>query len=84
MNGTQVSSLAATGAIATSTNPLSIGSDAIYGQYFSGLIDDVRVYNTALTAGPDPNRHDNPGRTAGSRHDAAVGAGHADRERDQQ
>ena len=22
----------------------------IYGQYFSGLIDDVRVYNTALTA----------------------------------
>ena len=50
VNGTQVSSLAATGAIASSTNPLSIGSDAIWGQYFSGLIDDVRVYNTALTA----------------------------------
>ena len=28
----------------------------------SGLIDDVRVYNTALTAGPDPDRHDHPGR----------------------
>ena len=50
VNGTQVGTLAATGAIASSTNPLSIGSDAIYGQYFSGLIDDVRVYNTALTA----------------------------------
>ena len=37
-------------AIASSTNPLSIGSDSIYGQYFNGLIDDVRVYNTALTA----------------------------------
>ncbi len=49
VNGTQVSSLAATGAIASSTNPLTIGSDPIYGQYFSGLIDDVRVYNTALT-----------------------------------
>ena len=49
VNGTQVSTLAATGAIATSTNPLSIGSDSLYGQYFQGLIDDVRVYNTALT-----------------------------------
>ncbi len=49
VNGTQVSSLAATGAIASSTNPLSIGSDSLYGQYFQGLIDDVRVYNTALT-----------------------------------
>ena len=50
MNGTQVATLAATGAIATSTNPLSIGSDSLYGQYFQGLIDEVRVYNTALTA----------------------------------
>ena len=50
VNGTQVAQPAATGAIATSTNPLPIGSDAIYGQYFTGLIDDVRVYNTALTA----------------------------------
>ncbi len=49
VNGTQVSTLAATGAIASSTNPLSIGSDSLYGQYFQGLIDDVRVYNTALT-----------------------------------
>ena len=50
VNGTQVASTAKTGNIATSTNPLTLGSDAIYGQYFAGLIDNVRVYNTALTA----------------------------------
>ena len=40
----------ATGTIATSTNPLQIGGDSIYGQFFAGLIDNVRVYNVALTA----------------------------------
>ena len=50
VNGTQVSSLAHTGNIATSTNPLQIGGDSIYGQYFKGTIDEVRVYNGALTA----------------------------------
>ena len=50
VNGTQVGSVAHTGSIATSTNPLQIGGDSIYGQHFVGLIDEVRVYNTALTA----------------------------------
>jgi chitodextrinase len=50
VNGTQVASRAQTGAIATSTNPLQIGSDSLYGQYFKGIIDEVRVYNVALTA----------------------------------
>ena len=50
VNGTQVASTAHTGTIATSTNPLQIGGDSIYGQFFTGLIDNVRVYNTALTA----------------------------------
>src|SRR5262249_49340955 len=49
VNGTQVGTLAATGAIATSTNPLQIGGDGIYGQYFRGTIDEVRVYNGART-----------------------------------
>ena len=39
-----------TGTIATSTNPLQIGGDSIYGQYFAGPIDEVRIYNRALTA----------------------------------
>src|SRR5262249_56682519 len=50
VNGTQVASTAHTGAIATSTNPLQIGGDSIYGQNFAGLIDNVRIYNVALTA----------------------------------
>ena len=49
VNGVLASSQARTGNIATSTNPLSIGGDSIYGQYFQGRIDDVRVYNTART-----------------------------------
>ncbi len=50
VNGTQVASTARTGTIASSSNPLTIGGDPIYGQYFAGLIDEVRVYNVALTA----------------------------------
>jgi chitodextrinase len=50
LNGTQVASTPHTGAITTSTNPLQIGGDSLYGQYFAGLIDNVRVYNVALTA----------------------------------
>jgi glucose/arabinose dehydrogenase/PKD repeat protein len=50
VNGTQVSNLGKTGNLATSTNPLSIGSDPIYGQYFQGLVDEVRIYNTALSS----------------------------------
>src|SRR6516162_5197923 len=49
VNGTQVASTAHTGSIATSTNQLQIGGDSLYGQHFAGLIDEVRVYNVALT-----------------------------------
>ncbi len=50
VNGVQVASQAQTGAIATSTNPLQIGGDSLYGQFFQGTIDEVRIYNVALTA----------------------------------
>ena len=33
----------------TSTQPLRIGGDSIWGEYFNGLIDEVRVYNRALS-----------------------------------
>ena len=36
------------GAIQSSSDPLWIGGTP-YGEYFHGLIDDVRVYNRALT-----------------------------------
>ena len=48
VNGAQVGSSAQTGSIATSTNPLQIGGDATYGQYFQGMIDEVRIYSRAL------------------------------------
>jgi hypothetical protein len=50
VNGVQVASRAQTGVIATSTNPLQIGGDSIYGQHFAGRIDEVRIYNRALSA----------------------------------
>ena len=50
VNGTQVASAAGAGSILTSTNALQIGGDSLYGQFFQGLIDEVRVYNVALTA----------------------------------
>ena len=50
VNGLLVASTAKTGAIASSANPLQFGGDAIYGQYFAGKIDEVRVYNVALSA----------------------------------
>ena len=31
-------------------SPLRIGGNAVWGEYFSGLIDEVRIYNRALTA----------------------------------
>jgi glucose/arabinose dehydrogenase/fibronectin type 3 domain-containing protein len=50
INGTEVATRATTGAIQSSTNPLWIGGNQPYGEYFQGLIDEVRVYNRALTA----------------------------------
>ena len=50
VNGTQVTSRALTGSIASSTQPLRIGGNQVWGEYFAGLIDEVRVYNRALSA----------------------------------
>jgi hypothetical protein len=50
VNGTQVGSAGVSGAIQTSTLPLRIGGNSIWGEYFSGKIDEVRVYNRALSA----------------------------------
>jgi len=50
VNGTLVSSKAATGAIQAGTRALRIGGNAIWSEWFQGLIDEVRVYNRALGA----------------------------------
>jgi YD repeat-containing protein len=49
-NGVQVSTLAV-GAAAIATNgALRIGGNSVWGEYFKGLIDEVRIYNRALSA----------------------------------
>lgn len=51
LNGVLVSTFATTGNIAVTTNAFRIGGCPSLGtQYFAGLIDEVRVYNRALTA----------------------------------
>jgi hypothetical protein len=50
VNGTLVSSHVVSGDILTSTGALRIGGNTVWGEWFSGLIDEVRVYNVALTA----------------------------------
>jgi len=49
VNGAQVASKPVGGSIRTSDNPLHVGGNPIWGEYFAGLIDDVRVYNRALS-----------------------------------
>jgi chitodextrinase len=49
VNGVQVASDIRPGSLVTSAYPLEIGGDSIFGQYFEGLIDEVRVYNVART-----------------------------------
>jgi chitodextrinase len=49
VNGTQVASASITGTLVTSSYPLEIGGDSIFGQFFEGVIDEVRVFNVART-----------------------------------
>jgi hypothetical protein len=50
VNGTLVTTTAVGGPIPASTGALRIGGNAIWPEWYAGLIDDVRVYNRALTA----------------------------------
>jgi hypothetical protein len=51
VNGVQVATLASSGSIRASTGVLRIGGNNIWtNEWFAGLIDEVRVYNKALTA----------------------------------
>ena len=58
VNGTQVASGALTGTAATSALPLRIGGNTVWSEWFSGLIDEVRVYNRALSAAEIANDRD--------------------------
>jgi hypothetical protein len=50
VNGTQVSSRAVSGAMRVTGQSLRIGGNAIWSEWFAGRIDEVRVYDRALSA----------------------------------
>jgi hypothetical protein len=49
INGNEIGSQALANPILTSTLPLRIGGNAVWGEHFAGLIDEVRIYNRALS-----------------------------------
>jgi hypothetical protein len=49
VNGAQVASAPANGSFEVNGNPLWIGGNAVYGEHFQGKLDDLRIYNRALT-----------------------------------
>ena len=49
VNGTQVATTATSGNIAVTTGVLRLGGNNVDGEFYSGKIDEVRVYNRALT-----------------------------------
>src|SRR5262249_49185592 len=50
INGNLMVSKAVKVSIDQSSNPLRIGGNSVWGQYFKGYIDEVRIYNGALSA----------------------------------
>ncbi|MCG5220077.1 LamG-like jellyroll fold domain-containing protein, partial [Streptosporangium soli] len=49
VNGVQVAQQAASGPIRVDEGVLRIGGNSVWGEHFDGLIDEVRVYDRALT-----------------------------------
>lgn len=50
VNGVRVSSRALTNRMRVSRGALRIGGNDVWGEYFKGIIDEVRIYDRALTA----------------------------------
>ena len=50
VDGAEVASQPATAALTNSTGAVRIGGNSVASQFFSGLIDEVRIYNDARTA----------------------------------
>ena len=50
VNGVQVGSLPVTGTLVQTPGAFRIGGNNIWGEWFSGAIDDLRVYDRALSA----------------------------------
>ena len=75
VNGVEVANRAQTGAIDDQRSPLRIGGNGAFsgGEFFRGLIDEVRVYNRALTAARSRRRRGHVGVLRSTRRLSAVG-----------
>jgi hypothetical protein len=49
VDGAEVASAPVANPLAPATGPLRIGGNSMWGEFFSGIIDEVRVYNRALS-----------------------------------
>jgi glucose/arabinose dehydrogenase len=49
VNGALAQTTPVTGNMTVSTGPLRLGGNAVWGEYFTGTIDDVRIYDRART-----------------------------------
>jgi hypothetical protein len=50
VNGTQAATRAVAGPLITSSGVLRMGGNGVWGEFFRGRIDEVRIYSRALTA----------------------------------
>ena len=50
INGVLASASAQTGSLVTSAQPLRFGGDALWPEWFKGRLDELRIYNRALSA----------------------------------
>ncbi len=50
INGVLAATKAQTGSLLASTQPLRFGGDALWSEWFQGSLDEIRVYNRALSA----------------------------------
>ena len=66
VNGFPVANTSTTGSMITSIGPIRIGGNSIFGEYFGGTIDDVRIYNRALSQTEIQTDMNTPVGTAGA------------------
>ncbi len=60
VDGSKVTTASVSGSLFNSSGPLQIGGNNIWGEYFSGLIDEVRIYNRALSPSDILRDRDSP------------------------
>ena len=75
VNGALVGTIAATGDMGTSSGPLRVGGNSIWDEWFEGAIDEVRVYDRALTAAQIQDDMSEPVGAPVARHHGADGTG---------